>query len=114
MMANSKNLDTLGISTILRASEITASNVLREAADLKDLKSKDYQGSTLLLGIDLGQFTGLGNLKMPKSYSVSYRLLTLRGSPATAVSSRITRSWVCPPQYSSTPTEISSTSGPVR
>ena len=25
---------------------ITASAVLREAADLKDLKSKDYQGST--------------------------------------------------------------------
>jgi len=46
MMANSTNLDTLGISTTLRASEITASNVLREAADLKDLKSKDYQGST--------------------------------------------------------------------
>jgi|21_taG_2_1085346.scaffolds.fasta_scaffold03054_13 hypothetical protein len=46
MIANSKTTDALGISTTLGASEITASNVLREAADLKDLKSKDYQGST--------------------------------------------------------------------
>ena len=37
-------------------------------AEMPDLQefNEDYQGSTLLLGIDLGQFTGLGNLKNAK------------------------------------------------
>ena len=33
--------------------------------DLQEF-NEDYQGSALLLGIDLGQFTGLGNLKNAK------------------------------------------------
>ena len=85
-------------------------------AELPEFQSfhEEYGDRVLVLGIDLGQFTGQGTPEQAGNSWPSWASRYPQATPRTLRYCPSTRFLACPPRYSSTPTARSIPSGPAR